>query len=88
MQGFVYDGARIVAELDSTGAVLTRFIYAIGGHSPDFMLKNGLTYRFIKDHLGSPRLVVNTASGAVAQHVDFDDWKLDGRLHRVHAAGL
>ena len=31
-----------------------------------------MTYRIISDHLGSPRLVVNTATGAVVQTMDFD----------------
>ncbi|MBX3211692.1 MAG: RHS repeat-associated core domain-containing protein, partial [Labilithrix sp.] len=29
---------------------------------------------FVKDHLGSPRLVVDAATGAVAQRLDFDPW--------------
>ena len=28
----------------------------------------------MKDHLGSPRLVVNPASGALAQRLDYDEW--------------
>ena len=28
----------------------------------------------VKDHLGSPRVVVNEATGAVAQRMDFDAW--------------
>ncbi len=38
------------------------------------MLKGGTTYRFVKDHLGSPRLVVDATTGAVAQRLDFDPW--------------
>ena len=30
------------------------------------------TYRLILDHLGSVRLVVNTQSGEIAQHMDYD----------------
>ena len=33
-----------------------------------------LTYRLITDHLGSPRLVVNAATGAVVQRMDYDAW--------------
>ncbi|WP_437745460.1 RHS repeat-associated core domain-containing protein [Sorangium sp. So ce1504] len=32
------------------------------------------TYRILTDHLGSPRLVVNTATGAVMQRMDFDEF--------------
>ncbi|MCW5833968.1 MAG: RHS repeat-associated core domain-containing protein [Labilithrix sp.] len=74
VQGFLYDGARVVAELDAAGAVVARFVYATDGHAPDLMLKGGATYRFVKDHLGSPRLVVDAATGAVAQRIDFDPW--------------
>jgi len=38
------------------------------------MIKGGVTYRIISDHLGSPRLVVNTSTGAVVQRMDYDDW--------------
>jgi len=41
---------------------------------PDYMVKGGVTYRIISDHLGSPRLVVNTADGTIAQRMDYDDW--------------
>ena len=36
------------------------------------MIKGGVTYRIIADHLGSPRLVVNTANGLVIQRLDYD----------------
>ena len=74
VQGFVYDGPRILAELDSSGSELSRFIYAAGEHSPDFMTRGGATYRLVKDHLGSPRLVVNMSTGTVAQRIDYDEW--------------
>jgi RHS repeat-associated protein len=38
------------------------------------MLKNGVTYRIISDHLGSPRLVVNTTDGTIAQRMDYDEF--------------
>jgi RHS repeat-associated protein len=38
------------------------------------MIKNGVTYRIISDHLGSPRLVVNTADGTIAQRMDYDEF--------------
>ncbi len=37
-------------------------------------MKGGATYRVLADHLGSPRLVVDTATGAVAQRMDFDEF--------------
>jgi RHS repeat-associated protein len=38
------------------------------------MIKGGVTYRIITDHLGSPRLAVNTATGAIAQRIDYDEF--------------
>jgi len=38
------------------------------------VVKGGTTYRIVSDHLGSPRLVVDTATGAVAQRMDYDAW--------------
>jgi RHS repeat-associated protein len=38
------------------------------------VVKGGTTYRIVSDHLGSPRLVVDTATGAIAQRMDYDAW--------------
>jgi len=32
------------------------------------------TYKLVHDHLGSVRMVINTASGEVMQELDFDEW--------------
>lgn len=74
-KGWLYDGQlRIVAELDGTGAVVSRFIYGTSSHSPDIMLRGGVTFRYVHDVLGSVRLVINVATGQVAQRVDYDSW--------------
>jgi RHS repeat-associated protein len=66
---------QVVAELDPAGSVVSRFVY---GHStanvPDYMVTSTGTYRILKDHLGSPRLVVDVASGAVVQRMDYDEF--------------
>lgn len=38
------------------------------------MVKGGSTYRIISDHLGSPRLVINTATGTIVQQIDYDSF--------------
>ncbi|MDH5607430.1 MAG: RHS repeat-associated core domain-containing protein [Anaerolineae bacterium] len=74
-QAFLYEGAlNPVAELDAAGAVVSRFVYATCGHVPDYMVKGGVTYRVISDHLGSVRLVVNTNEGSIAQRIDYDEY--------------
>jgi RHS repeat-associated protein len=72
VQGFLYDGPlRIVAELDGSGAVASRFLYASQDHVPDYLVKGSTTYRLLTDHLGSVRLVVNASTGAVAQAIEY-----------------
>jgi RHS repeat-associated protein len=75
VQGFLYeDQLNPVAELDGTGNVVSRFVYGARGNVPDYMIKNDTTYRIVVDHLGSVRLVVNTASGAVVQRLRYDEF--------------
>jgi RHS repeat-associated protein len=63
-----------VAELDSAGNVVSRFVYGSRLNVPDYMLKGGSVYRLITDHPGSVRLVVDTATGTVAQWAKYDEW--------------
>jgi len=74
VQGFLYkDQLNPVAELDGAGNIVSRFVYGSKANVPDYMVKGGVTYRIISDHLGSPRLVVDSA-GTVVQRMDYDDW--------------
>lgn len=77
-QGFLYqDSLKIIAELDGNNAIVSRFIYATHVNVPDTMIKGGITYRIITDHLGSPRLVVQVdgvTPGQVAQRMDYDEF--------------
>ncbi len=66
-----------VAELDGAGNVVKRFVYASGGggnNVPELMVTAGATYRLVKDHVGSVRVVVDVATGAVAQEMSYDAW--------------
>jgi RHS repeat-associated protein len=73
VQAFLYqDGLRPIAELDGAGAVISRFVYADARNVPAYMVKGGATYRLVTDHLGSPRLVVDVATGQVAQRLEYD----------------
>ena len=75
VQGFLYGNQlEPVAELDGAGTVVARFVYASKLHVPDHMIKGGLTYRIISDQVGSPRLVINTADGSIAQRMDHDEF--------------
>ncbi len=74
-QQFVYQNQlQIAAELDGTGVLVSRFVYASKANVPDYMIKGATTYRIFSDNLGSPRLVVDVSSGAVAQRIDYDEF--------------
>jgi RHS repeat-associated protein len=68
------NGLNVIAELDNSGAVVSRYVYATQGHVPDLLVKNGTTYRLITDQLGSVRAVVRVSDGAVMQRTDYDAW--------------
>ncbi len=75
IQGFLCQNQlNPVAELDGTGAIISRFVYGTKANVPDYMIKGGVTYRIVSDHMGSPRLVVNTADGTIAQRIDYDEF--------------
>jgi RHS repeat-associated protein len=72
--GFLYQGSQIIAQLNSAGKVISRFIYAMRANSPDYMVISGISYRIFTDQLGSPRLVVNATTGAIAEEIDYDEF--------------
>jgi RHS repeat-associated protein len=75
VQKFLYsDGLRPIAELDANNNVVSRFVYSTGVNVPAYMIKSGATYRFVTDHLGSPRLLVDVTSGMIAQRIDYDEF--------------
>jgi RHS repeat-associated protein len=75
VQGFLWqDQLKVAAELDGGGSIVSSFVYATSENVPDYMVKNGVSYRLLADPLGSPRLVVDSSSGQVAQRLDYDAW--------------
>jgi len=72
--GYLYDGDQIVAQLNASNQIVSQFVYATGLTSPDYMVNGGATYRIISDQLGSPRLVVNTVTGAIAEQMNYDEF--------------
>ena len=68
-----------IAELDASGDLRSRFVYATAAHVPDLMVRAGVTYRFLHDARGSVRQVVRASDGAVVQALDYDPW---GRILR------
>ena len=72
--GFLYDGSRIAAQLNGSNAIVSQFIYASSATTPDYMVSGSVTYRIFSDQLGSPRLVVDTATGAITEQIGYDEF--------------
>jgi RHS repeat-associated protein len=68
------DDLRITAELDSAGNVVSHFVYTTKRNVPDCVLRSGIAYRVVTDHVGSARQVINTQSGAIVQQIDYDEF--------------
>jgi RHS repeat-associated protein len=86
VQGFLYQGKiSPVAQLDGSQQVVSRFVYGSRANVPDYMIKGGITYRLISDHLGSVRLVVKADDGSVMQRIDYDEF---GRITQNTAPGF
>lgn len=73
IRGFLFQSSlRPAAELRPDGSVKSTFWYGEAPNVPDAMTQDGRIYAMVKDHLGSVRWVVDAASGAVAQRIDYD----------------
>jgi RHS repeat-associated protein len=73
--GWIYRGQlRIIAETDGSGAVTKRFVYGSRTNVPDYMIWQGSTYRIISDHLGSPRYVLQSTAGTLAEAMTYDEF--------------
>jgi RHS repeat-associated protein len=69
---YLYDDeARLVGLRDGAGALTAVFLWA-DATTPVAMIAGEKTYRLVTDHLGSIRLVVDAATGAIAQELTYD----------------
>ena len=85
-QGFLYqDQLNVVAQVDGGGNVLARYVFGSKPNVPDYLASASGTFRILSDHLGSPRLIVNAATGAVVEQVDYDEF---GRVTNDTQPGL
>jgi RHS repeat-associated protein len=65
---------RRIAEYDGTGNLIARYIYGAKINVPEYMVKNGVTYRIITDYQGSVRYVIDVSNGTIAQNIDYDEY--------------
>lgn len=74
-QGFLYkDALNVVVQLDGSGNLVSRFVFGSKRNVPDYFTSSAGTFRVLSDHLGSPRLVVNSATGSVVEEVEYDEF--------------
>ena len=53
---------------------MSRFVYTTSENVPEYMVKGGVVYRIVTDHLGSLKQVVNTQTGVVVQQMEHDEY--------------
>jgi RHS repeat-associated protein len=76
-KGWLYkDQLYPVVETDAAGNVVAQFVYGACPNCPSYMVKGSQTYAILSDHVGSPRLLVNQATGAIAQVLEYDSFGL------------
>ncbi|WP_026473224.1 phospholipase D-like domain-containing protein [Alkaliflexus imshenetskii] len=64
-------GSTPLAELNMNDRIINTFVYA-DSHTPLLMRKGNVDYYIISDIRGSVRMVLNIATGAIRQQIDYD----------------
>ena len=72
--GYLYDGDDLVAQLNANNQVVSQFVFGSDSTTPDYMVTGSATYRIFSDRVGSPRLVVDSATGQIAERIDYDEF--------------
>ena len=74
-EGFLYDRQlEPVAELGGSGNIVEQFVYGARQNVPDYIVKGGVEYEVITDQAGSPELIVDASTGAIAEQISYDAW--------------
>jgi len=75
VKAWLYQGELTpIAELDGSGQLVSQFVYGTRANVPDYMVRNGRTYQYITDDLGSVRLIVDASTGEIVQRMSYDAW--------------
>lgn len=65
---------QIIGIADNSGIFQKGFVYGTKSHVPDYMIMGGDKFKIVTNHLGSPVVVVNSSTGAIAQEIHYDEW--------------
>ncbi|MFV3409683.1 RHS repeat domain-containing protein [Bdellovibrio bacteriovorus] len=72
---YLYDGQlRIISMYNEATRVSKEFAHGGRVNTPVYMSSAGKIYKYIVDHLGSPRLLVDVSSGKIVQEIEYDVW--------------
>ncbi len=63
--GFLYDGSHLLAEYDSLGSLIRNYFYGADQYNPLLMKENGSVYFYLKDHLGTPKKLIDESGTVV-----------------------
>src|SRR5207302_595722 len=75
VEGFHYRSQlQPAAWLNGDGSVRATFVYGFRPNVPEYMMQGSTTYRLLTDQVGSVRLVVNAATGAIAERIDYAEF--------------
>jgi YD repeat-containing protein len=73
--GYLYqDALNVLAQLDGSGNVVSRFVFASKPNVPDYFTSAAGKFRIVSDHLGSPRVIVDTSNGNVVETINYDEY--------------
>ncbi|WP_207173288.1 putative Ig domain-containing protein [Halochromatium glycolicum] len=70
---YLYDRQNIVAEYDDAGSLVARYTHALGIDTPLMVVRNGRTWFYHTDGLGSV-VAITDDSGAAVQRYGYDAW--------------
>lgn len=82
VQGFIFQSQyQIAAETDGTGKIIRRFVYGSKTNIPDYVVTGGKEYRVISDQVGTPKLIIESATGKIVESLNYDEFgvSLDGK---------
>lgn len=79
------DVLRPIAECDAQGSIQSRFVWDKQGVAPLHIVQSGQVFAVAADALGSPRLIIDVATGAVAQSITYDEF---GNVSNDSAPGM
>jgi RHS repeat-associated protein len=73
--GYVYSSqTKLIAVTNAAGQILQQYVYGKKSNLPDYIITGSGTYSVSSDQVGSPRVIVNVATGAVAEEITYDEF--------------